>query len=93
MGKRAELLGKLVTESTISPETRALLFAIREILNVQEEILEELLNAAMAGMAQGLYLAMVEVPSIPLVWGHMVHHITRGKPAFPSAIPTQRLFG
>lgn len=42
MGKRAELLGKLVTESTISPETRALLFALREILEVQEEILEEL---------------------------------------------------
>lgn len=42
MGKRAELLGKLVTESAISPEIRALLFAIREILDVQEEILEEL---------------------------------------------------
>ena len=42
MGERSELLGKLVTESTISPETRAILFALREILHVQEEILEEL---------------------------------------------------
>lgn len=42
MGERAELLGKLVTESAISPETRAILFALREILHVQEEILQEL---------------------------------------------------